>query len=84
MRDTTGFRAFRAVTLVVLGVFTVVPLYAMVTSPASARPRRRARHGLSLTGQEHAYTVAAASCAAISLICWVCRSSCLPTKRIHW
>jgi multiple sugar transport system permease protein len=32
MRDTTGFRAFRAVTLVVLGVFTVVPLYAMVTS----------------------------------------------------
>jgi multiple sugar transport system permease protein len=32
MRDTNGFRAFRAVTLVVLGVFTVVPLYAMVTS----------------------------------------------------
>jgi multiple sugar transport system permease protein len=32
MRDTTGFRAFRALTLVVLGVFTVVPLYAMVTS----------------------------------------------------
>jgi multiple sugar transport system permease protein len=32
MRDTTGFRVFRAVTLVVLGVFTVVPLYAMVTS----------------------------------------------------
>jgi multiple sugar transport system permease protein len=32
MRDTTGFRVFRAVTLVLLGVFTVVPLYAMVTS----------------------------------------------------
>ncbi len=32
MRDTTGFRVFRAVTLAVLGVFTVVPLYAMVTS----------------------------------------------------
>jgi multiple sugar transport system permease protein len=32
MRDTTGFRVFRAVTLVILGVFTVVPLYAMVTS----------------------------------------------------
>ncbi|MEP6628858.1 MAG: carbohydrate ABC transporter permease [Lapillicoccus sp.] len=32
MRDTTGFRIFRGVTLFVLGVFTVVPLYAMVTS----------------------------------------------------
>ncbi|MEO7234311.1 MAG: carbohydrate ABC transporter permease [Lapillicoccus sp.] len=32
MRDTTGFRVFRGVTLFVLGVFTVVPLYAMVTS----------------------------------------------------
>jgi multiple sugar transport system permease protein len=32
MRDTSGFRVFRAVTLVILGVFTVVPLYAMVTS----------------------------------------------------
>lgn len=32
MRDTNGFRVFRGVTLLVLGVFTVVPLYAMVTS----------------------------------------------------
>ena len=32
MRDTSGFKSFRAVTLLLLGVFTVVPLYAMVTS----------------------------------------------------
>ncbi len=32
MRDTNGFRVFRGVTLLVLGVFTIVPLYAMVTS----------------------------------------------------
>ncbi len=32
MRDTTGFRVFRAITLFILGVFTIVPLYAMVTS----------------------------------------------------
>lgn len=32
MRETTPFKAFRAVVLLVLGVFTIVPLYAMVTS----------------------------------------------------
>jgi len=32
VRDTSGFKSFRAVTLLLLGVFTVVPLYAMVTS----------------------------------------------------
>ncbi len=32
MRDTGGFRIFRGITLLILGVFTVVPLYAMVTS----------------------------------------------------
>lgn len=32
MRDTAGFKTFRAVVLVVLGLFVLVPLYAMVTS----------------------------------------------------
>ena len=32
MRNTAGFKVFRGVTLFVLGIFTVVPLYAMVTS----------------------------------------------------
>ncbi len=32
MRDTGAFRAYRAVVLVVLGLFTIVPLYAMVSS----------------------------------------------------
>lgn len=32
MRDTGAFRAFRAVVLVVLGLFTAIPLYAMVSS----------------------------------------------------
>ena len=38
MRDTRGFKIFRAVVLAVMGVFTVVPLYAMVTS--SLKPLR--------------------------------------------
>ncbi|MDQ2756293.1 MAG: carbohydrate ABC transporter permease [Actinomycetota bacterium] len=32
MRDTNGFRSFRAITVLLLGIFTVVPLYAMITS----------------------------------------------------
>lgn len=32
MRETVGFKTFRAVVLVALGLFVVVPLYAMVTS----------------------------------------------------
>ncbi|MEO8828244.1 carbohydrate ABC transporter permease [Lapillicoccus sp.] len=32
MRDTGAFRAYRAVVLVALGLFTIVPLYAMVSS----------------------------------------------------
>ncbi|MFC0624641.1 carbohydrate ABC transporter permease [Kribbella deserti] len=32
MRDTTGFKIYRAVVLTVLGVFTVIPLYVMATS----------------------------------------------------
>src|SRR3978361_822966 len=32
MRDTTGFKIYRAVVLVVLGVFTIIPLYVMLTS----------------------------------------------------
>jgi multiple sugar transport system permease protein len=32
MRNTAGFKAFRGVTLVVLGLFTIIPLYAMITS----------------------------------------------------
>ena len=32
MRNTTGFKVYRVVVLVVLGLFTAVPLYAMVTS----------------------------------------------------
>lgn len=32
MRDTKGFKVYRAVVLVVLGLFTVLPLYVMITS----------------------------------------------------
>jgi multiple sugar transport system permease protein len=32
MRDTKGFKIYRAVVLVVLGVFTIIPLYVMLTS----------------------------------------------------
>jgi multiple sugar transport system permease protein len=32
VRNTTGFKVYRVVVLVVLGLFTAVPLYAMVTS----------------------------------------------------
>lgn len=32
MRDTAGFKVYRAVVLSVLGVFTVIPLYVMATS----------------------------------------------------
>lgn len=32
MRDTAGFKVFRVATLVVLGVFTVLPLYVMTSS----------------------------------------------------
>ncbi|WP_328988912.1 carbohydrate ABC transporter permease [Kribbella sp. NBC_01245] len=32
MRDTAGFKVYRAVVLTVLGVFTVIPLYVMATS----------------------------------------------------
>lgn len=32
MRNTNGFKIFRVVVLVVLGLFTVIPLYAMVTA----------------------------------------------------
>jgi multiple sugar transport system permease protein len=38
MRDTKGFKIYRAVVLAVLGVFTVIPLYVMVTS--SLKPLR--------------------------------------------
>jgi multiple sugar transport system permease protein len=32
MRDTKGFKIYRAVVLVVLGFFTIIPLYVMLTS----------------------------------------------------
>ena len=32
MRNTTGFKVFRGVTLTLLGMFTLIPLYAMVSS----------------------------------------------------
>ena len=32
MRETTGFKTFRIVTLVVLGIFVLLPLYVMITS----------------------------------------------------
>lgn len=32
MRNTTGFKVFRGVTLTLLGLFTLIPLYAMVSS----------------------------------------------------
>ncbi|MDX6237791.1 MAG: multiple sugar transport system permease protein, partial [Kribbellaceae bacterium] len=32
MRDTKGFKIYRAVVLAVLGVFTIIPLYVMLTS----------------------------------------------------
>ena len=32
MRDTKGFKIYRAVVLVVLGLFVLVPLYVMATS----------------------------------------------------
>jgi multiple sugar transport system permease protein len=32
MRDTTGFKVFRAIVIAVLTVFTVMPLYVMITS----------------------------------------------------
>lgn len=32
MRDTTGFKVFRAIVITVLTVFTVMPLYVMITS----------------------------------------------------
>ncbi len=38
MRNTTAFKAYRAVVLVLLAVFTLVPIYAMVTS--SLKPLR--------------------------------------------
>lgn len=38
MRDTRGFRFYRVLVLLVLAVFTIVPLYAMVTS--SVKPLR--------------------------------------------
>ncbi len=38
MRETTPFKAFRAVVIAVLGLFTIIPLYAMVT--AALKPLR--------------------------------------------
>jgi multiple sugar transport system permease protein len=32
MRNTAGFKVFRGVTLTLLGLFTLIPLYAMVSS----------------------------------------------------
>lgn len=32
MRETQGSKVFRIVTLVILGVFTAVPIYVMITS----------------------------------------------------
>lgn len=38
MRNTKGFMSFRAVTVLLLGAFTLIPLYAMVT--AALKPLR--------------------------------------------
>ncbi|WP_295697251.1 carbohydrate ABC transporter permease [Lapillicoccus sp.] len=38
MRETTPFKAFRAVVIAVLGLFTLIPLYAMIT--AALKPLR--------------------------------------------
>jgi multiple sugar transport system permease protein len=38
VRDTTGFRVFRGITLLILGLFTVLPLYAMITSSLKPLP----------------------------------------------